>query len=165
MKFKKIVLAAIVFCTTSAFAADKSTNFYAGLDAGSSNVKNYSGRMLSVGGFVAYQFTDDLAIEGGYRRLANLDFFAENVNLTQSSLSLVGKTALGGGFDLFGRVGYNKLDADVSRWGRKSAVSESGSYLGVGFAYNVNSSFTLRLEAQRPSSDSTNVSAAMLWKF
>lgn len=165
MVLKKLIFAVVALYATNAFAADNSTNIYVGLDAGSSKVTDYSGRMLSVGGLVGYQMTRELAIEGGYRRLATLDFLAEDVNLTQSSISLLGKAEMGGGFDFFGRVGYNKLSADVSRWERKSSASDSGALFGLGFAYNVNSSFNVRFEVQRPSQDSTNFSAAMLWKF
>ncbi|MBR7799039.1 porin family protein [Undibacterium fentianense] len=162
---RKIFVAAIASCTMNAFAADNQGNFYAGLDAGSSKINDLSGRMGSVGGFIGYQMTKSLSVEGGYRRLATLELLGVDANLTQSAISLIGTTDLGNNFDFFGRVGYNKIAASAEYSGRRGSASDSGSLFGIGFAYNVNTNFSVRLEAQRPAKDMTNFSAAMIWKF
>lgn len=162
---KKMILAALTLCAANAFAADKQTNIYVGVDAGSSKIDGFSGRMGSVGGFAGYQMTNGLSLEAGYRRMATLDFFDADVNLRQSSFSLIGTTEIGHGFDFFGRVGYNKLTADATYAGRHGSASDSGSLFGLGIVYNVNTAFSIRLEGQRPGKDASNFSAAMLWKF
>ncbi len=161
---KIIAVAALALSTSSTFAADK-PSFYAGLDVGSTKVDDLSGRESSFGGFAGYQFTNGLAIEGGYRRLASIPVYVTNVDLTQSSVSLVGTSDIGNGFELLGRLGYNRLSASASYNGRKATSSESGVLFGLGVAYNFSQSLSTRLEIQRPSKDATNVSVGMVFKF
>jgi OOP family OmpA-OmpF porin len=161
---KIIAVVALALSASSTFAADK-PNFYAGLDAGSTKVDDLSGRKSSFGGFAAYQFTNGLAIEGGYRRLASFSIYKTDVDLTQSSVSLVGTTEIGNGFDLLARVGYNKLSASASYKGFSGKASDSGVLFGLGVAYNFSPTLSTRLEVQRPSKDATNVSVGVALKF
>jgi opacity protein-like surface antigen len=161
---KIIAVAALALSVSSAFAADKPT-FYAGVDAGSTKVDDLSGRKSSFGGFAGYQFTNGLAIEGGYRKLASFSVFVTDVDLMQSSVSLVGTSDIGNGFDVLARIGYNKLTASASYNGFSGKASDSGVLFGLGVAYNFTPSLSTRLEFQRPSKDSTNVSVGVALKF
>lgn len=162
---KKVVFAVLASCAMSAFAADNQTNFYAGVDVGSTKIDSVSGRMGSLGGFVGYEMTKNWSIEGGYRRIATLELLGADVDMKQTAISLIGTADLGNNFDIFGRIGYNRVTASASYAGRKGSASDSGSLFGLGVAYNVNNSFSVRLEATRPGQDTTNVGLAALWKF
>ena len=51
-------------------------------------------------------------------------------------------------FDVYGRLGYNNLSASASYWGRGGASSDSGVLYGVGAAYHLTSSTSLRLSTK-----------------
>jgi OOP family OmpA-OmpF porin len=167
--FKKIAIAAaLAIVTSSSFAADKPF-FYAGADVGSSKFDDLSDRQNSFGGFVGYSFNQNIAIEAGYRRLADFDLNYGNtkvgVTLDQAAVSVVGTLPLSNGFNVFSRLGYNRLNATGSVSGFKAADSTSGVLLGIGAGYTFTPTVSARLELQKPSSDSTNVSAGVSFKF
>lgn len=162
--FKKIIISAALLLSSSlAFAGDEGV--YVGGDAGSSKIDGYSDRRGSFGAFGGYKFTRELAVEAGYRRLFSLNLFGADVDMKQTSLSLVSNTALGNDFEFIGRVGYNKLSAAASYFGHKGSASDSGALFGIGVGYNFTQNFSARLEAQRPSKDATNISAGLVFKF
>jgi OOP family OmpA-OmpF porin len=161
---KIIAVAVLALSASSTFAADK-PSFYAGFDAGSTKVDDLSGRKTSFGGFAGYQFTNGLAVEGAYRKLASYSAFVVDVDLMQSSVSLVATSGIGNGFDVLGRIGYNKISASASYNGFNGKASDSGVLYGLGVAYNFSPSLSTRLEIQLPSKDSTNVSVGVAFKF
>ena len=117
----KKIIAAAAFATlaSSAFAAQPGT-FYAGLDAGSTKVDDLGESKASYGGFVGYNFHPNFAAEVGARRLGSWG----DVDVNQYQVSLVGTLPLQNNFNVFGRVGYNKLDADGN--GRGNASDNGG---------------------------------------
>lgn len=158
---KKIVAAAALAVMASSSFAGTPGTLYGGLDVGSTKVDNISGKETSFGGFVGYNFHQNFALEGGFRRLATYDVVGEDVTLDQTALSVVGSVPLSQGFNVFGRLGYNHLKADSGFGGG----SDSGVLYGVGLGYNFSPTVAGRVEVQKPSSDSTNVSVGVAFQF
>lgn len=159
--FKKIALAAtLAIAATSSFAQVR-PSVYAGVDVGSTKIDSVSDRQSSFGGFVGYQFNQSFAVEAGYRRLADFD----NVTVNQTHASVIGILPLQSNFNIYGRLGYNNLDVKntASFGGLKD--STSGVLYGVGVGYNFTPNITARLEAQKPTSDTSNVSGTLSLKF
>lgn len=168
--FKKIAIAAVLAVVASSSFAQQRPAVYAGADVGSTKFDGISDRQSSFGAFVGYQFHPNFAIEAGYRRLGDFDVNVggTNVGLTvdQTALSFIGSVPLQSGFNVYGRLGYNRLEAKGSVAGYGSASdSDSGVLYGVGVGYTFTPNITARLEAQRPSSDSSNLGASLSLKF
>jgi len=164
--FKKIaVAAALAIVASSSFAAP---SFYVGGDVGSTKLDGLSDRQTSYGAYAGYEFMPNFAAEVGVRRLADFDvnFSNTNVGVTvdQYALSLIGTLPLSGGFNVFGRLGYNKLNATASA-NTSASESTSGGLYGVGVGYAFTPTISARAEIQKPSSDSTNVSVGVSFKF
>lgn len=167
--FKKFAItAALAILASSAFAAD-APSFYAGADVGSTKIDNLSGRKTSFGGFVGYTFNQNLAVEAGYRRLADFDVTFNNVKagvtLDQAAVSVVGTLPLSSGFNVFGRLGYNNIDVKANGYAGSGSDSTSGVLYGIGAGYAFTPTVSARIELQKPSSDSTNFSAGVSFKF
>jgi len=157
---KKIAAAAaLAFVASSAFAAPAA--IYGGLDAGSTKVDGLDSK-TSFGGFVGYGFHPNFAVELGYRQLGKWD----DVKLDQTHLSVIGSYPLNRQLDIYGRLGYNQLSLDGSS-GRYSYSYDigSGALYGVGLNYSFAPNISARIEAQKPSSDSTNVGVGIVFKF
>jgi OOP family OmpA-OmpF porin len=169
---KKIVAtAALAVMAASSFAGTAGT-LYGGLDVGSTKVDDMPGKETSFGGFVGYNFHQNFALEAGFRRLAsyNIPRYCAAVttpcedmtlDLDQIALSVLGSVPLGQGFSVFGRLGYNRLKADSD----VGSSSDSGTLYGVGLSYNFSEKVAARVEVQKPSSDSTNVSVGVAFQF
>lgn len=166
---KKILSsAALVLLATSSFAADNAA-FYAGADVGSSKIDNLSGRNTSFGGFGGYQINENFSVEAGYRRFASFDViesgYKVGAKLNQASLSAIGTLPLANDFNVFARLGYNRLEAKATVGSYSATASTSKVLLGFGMGYNIAPNVGARIEFQRPSSDSTNISAGVFFKF
>ena len=167
--FKKIAFAATLAVMACSASAQERPALYAGADVGSTKLDGISDRQSSFGAFVGYQINTNFAVEAGYRRLADFDVNvgASNVGVTvdQTAASLLGILPLGSGFNVYSRLGYNRLDAK-GRLGYSSATdSTSGVLYGVGVGYAFTPTISARLEAQKPSSDTSNVAASLSLKF
>ena len=168
--FKHIAAAtAILIASSSAFAAQPGS-FYAGADVGKTRIDGISGRGTSIGAFLGYNFHENFAFEAGYRRLASLDFTAGSVSgdidLNQAAVSLVGTLPLNNGFNLFGRLGYNRIEVDSKVRGFGGAKeSESNALAGVGIGYAFSPAVSARLEWQKPASDASNLSVGVAFAF
>lgn len=167
--FKKIAIAATFAAISSTAMAAEPGRIYAGADIGTTKVDGVDKRETSVGAFVGYTITPAIAVEAGYRRLADYDLSvgtaSGKVTLDQISLSGVATMPLTEKFSVFGRLGYNHLEADASFAGTSADESESGVLYGVGAGYAISPTLAARVEVQRPSSDSTNVSAGLVFNF
>lgn len=162
---KKIAAAAaLAVLATSSFAAQPS-GVYAGLDVGSTKLDGLGDRETSFGGFVGYQFNNHVAVEGGYRRLASFTYWGADVDVNQTAVSVIGSYPVATGVKVFGRIGYNRLEAEASAgMGRYSDSTSTGLY-GIGATFDVTPVVAVRAELQRPSSDSTNFSVGVSYKF
>jgi opacity protein-like surface antigen len=158
---KKIVAAAVLAMVATSSFAGTPGRLYAGVDGGSTKVDGASGKETSYGGFVGYNFHRNFALEAGFRRLGKWDEPGNDLKIDQTALSVIGSVPLSQGFSLYGRLGANYLKI------RKCSCSknESGALYGVGLAYNFSETVGARVEAQRPSSDSTNVSVGLAIQF
>jgi hypothetical protein len=165
--FKKIAIATTLsLLASSSFAA---APIYAGADFGSTKIQDVSDRSSSYGVFIGYKFHENFAIEGSFRRLADFDFTvgtaSGNETVDQTALSVIGSLPLASGFNLYARLGYNRLKAKASISGFNADDSTSGGLYGVGVGYTFSPTVSARLEVQKPSSDSTNVHAGVAFNF
>jgi len=154
--FKKIAIAASLAILSSAAMAADQPYFYAGGDIGSTKVTG-NDRETSYGAFGGYQFNQNVAVEAGYRRLADFDGDIAD----QWHASAVGTLPLGNGFNVFGRLGVNRLSledgADKSHYTR--------AVYGAGVGYSFSPTVMGRLEVQKPHSEVTNISASVAFRF
>lgn len=165
---KQIAFAATLALSASvAMAAD--TGVYAGADIGTTKVDDMGGRKTSFGGFIGYQINPNIAAELGYHRLASYSEKILGVNVDvdmyQTSLSVLGIAPMGNGFSVYGRMGYADLSAKVSGNGRTGRGSDSGTIFGIGAKYDINPNFGVRAEWKRTSSDSNNFNVGFVAKF
>lgn len=162
--FKKIAVAAtLAILSTASMAADG--RVYAGADFGKTKLDGFSDRETSVGAFVGYAITPAIAIEAGYRNLADFDFIGADLSIDQVALSGVGTLPLANNFSLFGRLGYNRVKVKGSGPAGSASDTESGVLYGVGLGYQFTPTVAGRLEVQKPTSDSTNLSAGVVFSF
>ncbi|WP_322404010.1 outer membrane beta-barrel protein [Massilia luteola] len=163
--FKKFAIAAtLALAASSSFAAGPS-GYYAGLDVGSTKIDNLDGNQTGVGGFLGYGFNRFVAVELGYRQLGSWDFGPVEVTAKQTHVSVVGSYPLAPQFDIYGRLGYNSLRAEASYGGYKYGDDTNGALYGVGLNYHFTPTISGRVEVQKPSSDSTNYGAGIVFKF
>lgn len=166
---KKIAAAAALALLSGAALAQTPAPIYFGADFGSTKLDGLDGREDSYGIFAGYQFTPMLAVEGGFRRLAAFDASVSgnraDVTIDQTAVSLVGTLPLKRGFTVFGRLGYNDLRHKASVGNAAVDANEDGLLVGIGLGYRFTSAVSGRIEVQRPSSDISNVSAALAFAF
>jgi opacity protein-like surface antigen len=167
--FKKIALsAALAALSLSAFGAE-AVSYYGGADIGLSKFDSVSGSKTSIGGFIGAQLTEHLAVEGGYRRLGefteHVGTLAVTVAAKQAALSLVGSVPVGMGLTAYGRIGYNRLTADASVASVSAGKSSSSALYGAGVSYAISPVMSVRVEATKLASDTSNVSLGVAFKF
>lgn len=163
--FKKIAAAAaLAFVASSSFAAAP-TAFYGGLDVGSTKIDDFDSSKTSVGAFVGYGFNPFFAVELGYRQLGKYDVYGADVKAKQTHLSLVGSYPLNDVLDVYGRLGYNNLRAKATYRGYSYGDDTDTGLYGIGLSYRFAPNVSGRIEAQKPSSDSRNISASVVWQF
>lgn len=166
--FKKIaVAAALAIVASSSFAAGK-PSFYVGGDVGSTKLDGLSDNQTSYGVYAGYEFMPNFAVELGAHRLADFDmrYGTSNVNvkLNETALSLIAGLPFGQGFNVFGRLGYANMSATATSTYSGSA-SDSGAIYGVGIGYAFTPAISGRAEIQKTSSDSSNLSVGVSFKF
>ncbi|WP_426101624.1 outer membrane beta-barrel protein [Massilia sp. TSP1-1-2] len=163
--FKKIVIASALALMASASFAQTAPSVYAGGQINSTKVDGYD-RETGAGLFLGYQFNETYGLEVGYARLADFDAApGVNVKLNQMSLSGIATLPLSNGFNVFGRLGYNRIDAKASGSSRSATEDTSGALYGIGLGYNFSPTIAGRVEFQKASSDSTSAVAAIVFKF
>jgi len=172
--FKKIAAAsALILASSAAFAAQPNT-FYGGVDAGRTKVDDFSKRDTSVGAFVGYNFHQNFAVEGGYRRLADQDvnlatigtsYVVGKAKADQAHLSVIGSLPVGESFSVYGRLGINRLESKIESSVYNAKDHTTKALYGVGVNYAFTPAVSGRLEVQKPTSDATNVSAGVSFQF
>lgn len=160
--FKHIALAAALAAASSAVLAVEPQPFYAGIDVSSTKIEGFD-REGGYGAFFGYKFTPAFAVEGGYHRLADTEFGTTNVTIDQVDLSLLGSLPLSNGFDVYGRLGYNRVEIDADA--RGFSEHDSGALYGVGLGYSFSPIVHGRLEVQKPASDTTKLVAGFAFRF
>jgi hypothetical protein len=162
---KKIAAAAALALLASSSFAATPTAFYGGLDVGSTKIDGFDDNKTSFGGFLGYGFNQFFAVELGYRQLGKWDFGGADLKAKQTHLSVIGAYPLNAQLDLYGRLGYNNLRAEASAGNVTYGEDTDGGLYGIGLNYNFTPQLSGRIEAQKPSSDSTNYSIGVVWKF
>lgn len=161
----KIFISAVILATmtTSTFAATPNT-FYAGVDAGTTKVNNLDDDKGSYGAFIGYTFNENFSAEIGARRLGSWDIGAEH-DVDQYAASIIGTLPLPNNFNVFGRLGYNKVKAKATYGVFNGDSDDNGVLYGVGAGYQFTPTISGRIELQKPTSDSRNISAGIAFAF
>lgn len=163
--FKKIALAAAFAALSSAAVAADQPYFYAGGDAGTTEVDAWDSAM-SFGAFGGYQFNQTFGLEVGLRRLYDDDFGGTAFTVNQLSFSGTATLPLNHGFSLFGRLGFNQLSSEERfNSGYRDSYTETKILFGAGATYSFSPVITGRLELQKPASNVTNLSAGVAFRF
>jgi OOP family OmpA-OmpF porin len=165
---KKIAAAvALVAASSTAFAAEPQP-FYAGLDVSSTKIDGFD-REGGYGAFFGYKFNQNVAVEAGYHRVADTEFRAGTVRgdltLDMIDVSVIGSLPLSNGFDVFARLGYNRLEAKADVAGFTGKEHDSGGLYGLGLGYSFSPIVHARLEVQKPASDTTRIAAGVSYRF
>lgn len=159
----------------AAASAAEPKGYYFGLDAGRTSDELYRSD-TSLGAFGGYQFNRNLSVELGYRRLMEHNFTyivredlslrlagSSRTRMEQRSFSALGSWPVADKVDVLARVGYNEV---ITRIGPSDFNSrKKGLLLGAGVSYKLAPNVDARLEYQRASGDTRNVSAGIAYKF
>lgn len=181
--FKQIAVAAALVIASSSALAQQAGKFYVGADVTSTEVDDFDDKETGYGAFAGYKINQNIAIEAGFRRLADgkisyYDSFydvdvQEKAKFDQSSISVIGTLPLSSGFSLFGRLGYNHIKmkytatASSGRFSASESYSESESraLYGAGLSYDFSPAVSARLEVQKPHGDVTTLAAGVSFNF
>jgi OOP family OmpA-OmpF porin len=175
--FKKISFCAVLAIASSAAMAADAPKFYAGADIGTTKlIAGSSAREPGFGAFAGYQFTQNIAIEAGVRRLANgratFNDAAAKAHFDQFAVSAVGTLPLSHGFSAFGRLGVNRIRLGIKENAGNGSVKigDTRALFGIGVAYSFSPAISARLELQKPMTDVANLnlvnlSAGVAYKF
>ena len=166
--FKKIAIASAFALIASASFAQTVPGVYAGGQISSTDLDGADDRETGAGVFVGYQFNETFGLEFGYNRLATFDnFYGSGVNLklNQMALSGIATMPLSNGFNLFGRLGYSRLEAKASMGGASGSADDTGAVYGVGLGYAFSPTVGARVEYQKPSSDTSAIIGSIVFKF
>jgi OOP family OmpA-OmpF porin len=165
---KKIAAAlALVAASSAAFAAEP-PSAYAGIDVSSTKIDD-SDNEGGYGAFFGYKFNENIAVEAGYHRLADTDVrigaVRGDLTLDQIDVSVLGTLPLSNGFDVYARLGYNRLEAKADVAGYTGKEHDSGALYGLGLGYSFSPIVHARLEVQKPASDTTRIAAGVSYRF
>lgn len=158
---KKIVAAAVLAMVATSSMAGTPGTMYAGIDAGSTRIHGLPGKEASFGAFFGYNFDRSFALEAGFRRLGKWELPGNEIKSDQVSLSVLGAVPVGRALNLYGRLGANYIKTRTCSCNE----STSGVLYGLGLAYNFSETVAARVEAQKPTSDSSNVSIGLAVQF
>jgi opacity protein-like surface antigen len=162
--FKQFAVAAtLAFVAASSTAAP--TAFYAGADVGSTKIDGISDSKTSFGAFLGYGFNPNVAVELGYRQAGKFDDGGVDVTIKETQLSVVGSFPLSQQFEIYGRLGHNFAQSEVEFGNGKYSHGMDGALYGIGVSASVAPNLSVRLEAQKPAKDATNVSVGIVYKF
>lgn len=165
---KKIAAALALVAVSSAAFAVEPPSAYAGIDVSSTKIDG-ADREGGYGVFFGYKFNENIALEAGYHRVADTEFRSGNVRgdltLDMFDVSVLGTLPLSNGFDVFARLGYNRLEAKADVSGYSGKDHDSGALYGLGLGYSFSPIIHARLEVQKPASDTTRIAAGVSYRF
>jgi OOP family OmpA-OmpF porin len=162
--FKKIAAAAALVAASSAVFAAEPAPFYAGVDVSSTKVSGYDDEG-GYGAFIGYKINQNVAVEAGFHRLADTDIDGADVTLDQTSVSLIGSLPLADGFSLYTRIGYNRVEGEISSGGYKDKDHTNNALYGIGMGYAFSPVVSGRVEVQKPDSAITKLVAGVAFRF
>lgn len=163
----KHLLAAVVLASTTAAAlAVDASPYYVGADLGTSKFDGESDHLSSYGVLAGYQLNTYVGFELSVRRLGEVYVSTPTSvtkgNLDQSALSVIGTLPLNARWGVLGRYGRVQLKQHGNNIDPSMG---NGALFGLGVQYTHTAAWAVRLEAQRPASGITNVSASLLYTF
>lgn len=158
---KKIVAAAVLAMVATASMAGTPGRLYAGIDGGSTRFDGLPGKEASFGGFFGYNVHRNFSLEAGFRRLGVWQIPGNELKRDQVSLSVLGAVPLRGALSVYGRLGANYVKTRTC----SCKESTSGVLYGIGLGYRFSETVFARVEAQKPTSDSRNVSIGLAIQF
>lgn len=164
---KKILAAAALVAASSGAVAAEAPGLYAGIDVGSTRLDGYK-RDEGIGAFIGYKFSERIAIEAGYHGLVDSgwDFgLSGGVTINQTAVSVLGTLPLSSGFSVYGRLGWNRLEAERDFAGFEDSISETKILYGIGLGYRFTPSFNARVEVQKPASNITRTALGVAYHF
>jgi OOP family OmpA-OmpF porin len=88
-----------------------------------------------------------------------------DLTLDMIDVSVIGSLPLSNGFDVFARLGYNRLEAKADVAGFTGKEHDSGGLYGLGLGYSFSPIVHARLEVQKPASDTTRIAAGVSYRF
>jgi OOP family OmpA-OmpF porin len=144
----------------SAFA-DNHGNFYVGGAVGKTEVDyvEFAGVTVTDDSdtswklFAGYNFNENFAVEFAYQDLGDNSFEYLNVPATADgeaySLALLAKLPMGEQAEAYAKLGYARVDAEVSAGGLTLGADDSDVLYGLGVSYSVTETVDLRLEWER----------------
>jgi hypothetical protein len=145
-------LLAVAGLSTSAMAADTSSNWFLRGEAGNSklSVNGFSGNDTSVGARGGYFFNPNFAIEGFYTDFGSSSNGGFSAKLDGFGAGLIGKMNFGPdntGWFINARAGVLRSKAKVSLGSFHVSDSATKGYIGVGGGYDFTRNFGLSLNA------------------
>lgn len=170
--FKQIAIAAALAVVASSASSDEwDASFfpssYIGGDVGSTRLNGQTDRHNSYGVYVGYEFVPNFALEVGARRLGDFKACCARVKIDQAAVSVIGAVPLGNAFNVFARIGFNKLQTTsaAEHTAAESTSSSKGSLVGVGMGYTFSPTVWVRAEIQKPRNEMSNVSIGVSIKY
>ncbi|MDN3545096.1 outer membrane beta-barrel protein [Kinneretia asaccharophila] len=153
---KKIIALAAIAALSTVAQAD---GFYIGGDVGKSRISDeglkFKGTSYAL--FGGYNFSDNVAVELGYRNLGKDTITIRNVPFTLKGnalqVSAVLSAPLGSDFSVFGRLGVNRLEGKLTFPGGAEKETLTRALIGFGARYAISKEFGLRAEFQKAASD------------
>ncbi len=167
LQIRAISTALIIVCS-SASAAEPDA-FYTGAEIGRTHVSDVSQGDTSFGIFAGYNFSENVAAEIGFRRLADFEYrtnsYRERVHVDRLSLSVIGSISLGDPISAYGRLGINSSEVGgrSDRFGGRDAGIKP--LYGLGIKYSFHSGLSGRVEVQKSAHESTGLSVGIFIQF
>ncbi|MFN5049888.1 outer membrane beta-barrel protein [Roseateles sp.] len=165
---KKIIALAAIAALSTVAQAD---GFYAGGDVGNARWKDDGATFkdTSFAVFGGYNFSDNVAVELGYRNLGKDTVRVLNVPVTVKAnalqVSAVLSAPVSTDFAVFGRLGVNRIEVKNSFAGGNGKDNETKALIGFGARYAISKEFGLRAEFQKPASNIRVLSIGADYRF
>jgi OOP family OmpA-OmpF porin len=162
--FNKYFAAAVLSLAASASFATP-TGIYAGVNAGSTHLSGLDGNKASFGAFAGYGINTNFAVEVGYRQHGDWQLYGSDVTVKQTDVSVLGSLPLNSNLDIYARLGYDHARIEAEYRGYRGSDNADNALYGIGLGYTFSQNLSGRIELQKPSSDTTNTSVSLAWKF
>jgi OOP family OmpA-OmpF porin len=160
------VIAASAQAAEPAYKAAEPAPFYGGVDVGITELPRGDHTRTSFGGYLGYNINKNFAVEAGYRRLFSEEAWGVKSHADQASLSLVATQPLTETLSVYGRLGVSRLTEKGTIDGIYDFTEHKTRVLpGIGLSYKLNEKVSARVEVQRPSSNTHNVSTGISYAF
>ncbi len=162
--FNHFAIAATLAVLSSHALAAEPSRLYVGGDIGRTDFKQWISD-TSYSGFAGYQINENVAVEGGYRRLAHNQGPQWDTKLNQLSLSAIASVPLNAAVSVYGRLGYGKMSTVFTDGDETHKRHETEPVYGLGFTYALSPAVVARIEVQKADSQTTNVSTGLSFRF